>query len=297
MKKYMSILLLMVASASTGYAQDCRPPQFCCPQPVQCAPVPCAPPACVAPCAPCVPFFTTTQIGIAVEENLSRGDVYGYISGTLKGSWYYELRGYGIWNFITQTPPATIGSSVVTPAINNREQKTVYGTGFVGIFGYVIKLPCTKATLTPYFRYDLRSNNAGPVYRDERGNSIKTWGQGYLGGARINMPVNDQLSVGFNYWGGYIKVKLHGRGFFGHTTDVLQTPRSRSHYPTLQGNFQHSFSYAFNKCWSFGAWWQITLTASNAQARVTDAPSQYVGKVTRLTAASYLWGARIGYNF
>lgn len=299
MKKYMSMLLLMVATASAGYAQDCRPVQFC-PQPA----TPCAVSCpvsypCPAPCAsPCAPFGKY-QIGIAFEENLARGDAYGYLSGTIKDRFYFELRGYGIWNYITATPP-TGGFPVITPPINNREQKNVYGTGFVGIFGYTFKLPCgMKGSLTPYFRYEARSNVYGPQYKDRRGNEITTWGYGYLGGLRFNMPVTEDFSWAIQYWGGFVRTDLRGKGFFAQgTTNILPRPSfRRSHFNLLQGNFQFSLAYNLNKCWSVAAWWQITLTDNNPGARITDAPSPYSGRITRLTSASYLWGVKLGYNF
>jgi len=280
MKKYILLLLMIIATTYAGYAEDCHP-------------------VCSIPYAsPCKPFGKY-QIGIAHEETSSKGTIYGYLSGLIKDHYFFELRGYGILNFITANPP-TAGFPVIVDPINNREQKNLYGTGFVSIFGYTLQLPSgMKGSLTPYFRYEARKNNSGPLYQDSRGNKVTSWGYGYFCGLRLSMPVTEDFNWAVQYYGGFIRVDLKGQGFFAQsTTNTLPRPSYRnSHYNTLQGNLQFSMAYNLSKDWTVAAWWKITITNNNPSRRITDAPSPYSDRITRLTSTSYQWGARLGFNF
>ncbi len=270
----------MMVATSVGCAQDCLTIYL-------------------SPCAdPCKPFGKY-QMGIAFEETSSKGTVYGYLSGIIKDHYFFELRGYGILNFITENPPSG-GFPVIVNPINNSEQKNLYGTGFVGIVGYTFKLNFgMKGNLTPYFRYEARKNNSGPLYSDRRGNKVTSWGYAYLGGLRLSMPVTEDFSWSVQYYGGFIRLDLKGEGFFARSTTNTHPRQSfrNTHYNTLQGNLQFGLAYNISKEWTVASWWKITTTENKPSRRITDEPSPYSDRITRLTSTSYQWGVKLGFNF
>lgn len=276
----------MVATTTTAFAaNDCYPQSFNYTQATtNCQPTPTATP-CTPTCAPASPWAVST-FGIALEQVPTRNTNFLYWAQTIKGTFYYELRAYAILNFINASPAVPV-------AVPVRDQRNVWGTGGVGIFGYIFKIPCSKATFMPFFRYEARSNNTGVAYRDTQGNRLTAWSYAYFFGAKLDMPINELFSLGVQYWGGYVRVAMKGKGYFANTVTPGFNASNRRHANTLVGNLMFYFHYNVTKCVYVTPYLQMILSDNNPGPKAYSLPYRF----PQFTTSTYLWGLRVGYKF
>lgn len=239
-----------------------------------------------------------SQVGFSLEERTSFADMFIYLNQIINDHWFYELRLYGIRNFIVNNPPTGTIQPVPHPTVN--DERNQWGWAAVGIAGYMFDIT-DKVKFMPFFRYEFREN-AVFTYRDKFGNKVNSTSNNYFIGARLSMSVNDVFSYYVQYFGGYCRNNFKGSGYFATTSPLVLppptvplSPSKNAHYNSLAGIFELGAPYKFgkNKEWVVIPFLQLLISDNNIRYLYTVKPYS----LNPLTTSTLVYGVKFGREF
>lgn len=289
--RILSLLLVMTTSTATLAA-------YCCPQ---------EPDYCFQPepnfcyeqddCCPKKWKFVN-QIGLTFEERPSYADLYLFWNQTINDHWFYELRLYGIRNFIVNNPPTGTTAPVPHPTVN--DERNQWGWAAVGIAGYIFEIT-EKVKFMPFFRYEYREN-AAFTYKDKFGNKVDSTTYNYFLGGKLSMTVTDIFGIYAQYYGGYSRNNFTGSGYFATTspavlpTPTVPLPPSRhAHYNGLSGTLEFGAPYKFGckKEWIVTPYIQFIVSDNNIRYLYTVKPYS----LNPLTTSNVVYAVKLAREF
>lgn len=246
--------------------------------------------------------WAVSQIGFAFEERPNYANAYLFTNQLINKHWYYELRTYGIYNWIVNNPP----KDRIDPLPLARDEKNQWGWGGVAIFGHVFDL-CDKVTFMPFFRLQAQKN-ASYTYRDKFHNRVDSRTLYYLIGGKLSMGITDFLLMYAQYYGGYFRANFTGKGYFSKTPPaVLQKdkpaphPMKHAHINGLAGTMEFGARYKM-KCrdscgdestWILTPYLQFSVLDNNIDYRYTVPPYS----LNPLTTSNIVFAFKVGREF
>ena len=221
-----------------------------------------------------------TQVGAAMEEHQTFDALYLFLNQILPNHIFYELRAYGVYNYITQNPPTRPIVPGVIPVSSERHQ---LGYGGVGILGYNIAIN-PNVSFMPFIRLQDIINTFA-AYRDTLGNEIHSDNYSAFLGAKLSLRVNNKFAIYTQYYAGYQRSILFGGGVF-----------SNAHHPVVQAlasTLEMGAPYKISKSWSITPY--IQFLRINRYPDIYSHSSPY--NINSLSANSYVYGIKVGYEF
>ena len=149
------------------------------------------------------------QIGAAVEARQNLFDAYLFLNQLLPNQIFYELRAYGIYNYLYRLPPS---APYVDSPILTGDQRHQLGYGGSGTLGYNISIS-PKVSILPFIRAQAITNFI-EVYADILGNKISSISYGGFAGLRLSLRVTEDFAVYTQYFAGYQWTPLQGQGVY-----------------------------------------------------------------------------------
>lgn len=218
-----------------------------------------------------------TQVGAAYEERNNYWNVFPFINQMIDKHFFWELRGYYIYNFITVAPPTR---AIPEPTVH--DERNLSGTGGVVILGYSFPLNC-KVSLMPFFRYQYLTNT-NFVYDDDLGNEIRSGTSTYYLGMKLSMDVTEQFSTYVNVYAGYARGILHGHGFFrSDGTPIINS---------ITSTFELGIPYKVADRWTVSPYIQYVITGNNPNHAAFINPIHHPG----LTTNTPVFAIRLAYK-
>lgn len=218
-----------------------------------------------------------TQIGVTFEERNTYLNGYLFVNQMINKRFYWEVRTYYIYSLIVNSPPSL---AIQHPSV--RDERNLSGTGNTIILGYNIPLTC-KVSLLPFLRYQYLKNTIF-VYDDIFGNQIRSNTATYYLGSKIMMEVTDLFLFYANYYAGYARSILHGRGFF--------TSKGTPIINSITSTFEIGGAYKIADKWTLTPYIQLVLTGNNPNHFALDFPFRHPG----LTTAASVFAMKLAYK-
>lgn len=219
------------------------------------------------------------QVGAALEERSAYANGYLFFNQTIYDAVFYELRGYYVRNYIVTAPPS---KAVHIPSLKN--EQNLNGVGIVGIVGYIFPIVQHKVFLMPFTRLQYFTNTSS-AYKDSFGNKILSHVSTYFLGLKLNMIINEIVSMYLQYYAGYQRSLLTGRGYFSTTTDPILNQ--------LTSTYELGFPYKITSSWTLSPYIQWVTTATNPNFTALNTPISNNG----LTATTGVYAVKLAYNF
>jgi hypothetical protein len=221
-----------------------------------------------------------TQVGAAMEEHQTLDVFYLFLNQMFPNHIYYELRAYGIYNYITQNPPAPPIVPEPIPVSSERHQ---IGYGGVGILGYNIPIN-PNVSFMPFIRLQDITNSVA-VYKDTLGNEIDSDNYTAFLGGKLSLRVNKVFAIYAQYFAGHQRSVLSGHGVF-----------SNAHHPVIKAfvsTFELGAPYKMTKSWSVTPYIQFLRTNGNPDFYARRSPYN----ISSLSNNSNVYAIKLGYEF
>ena len=218
------------------------------------------------------------QLGLASEEHQALIAGYLYWNQYLANHIFYELRGYLIHHYLTQTP-AVFGLSDHGYNVN---ESAPLGYGGMGILGYNFDVT-SNFSIMPFARAQVLTNDVA-AYKDTMGNEITSTNSIVFLGLKLSMKVTDNFAVYSQYFAGYGYDVLYGRGVFAKTKTTA--------FNSLISVLEWGAPYRV-KSWNITPYFQFITAAVNPNRDAKIKP--YF--TSSLTTVNPCYGIKIGYEF
>ena len=221
-----------------------------------------------------------SHVGPAFEEHHNYAQFFVFVNQLLTNHVYYELRAYATYHYITQAPPT---APLVTAIIPVSSERNLMGYGGAGILGYNININ-SNVSFMPFIRLQDLTNTL-IAYSDSFGNEVTSVNYtAYLGG-KLSMRVTDSFAIYTQYFAGYQKSVLSGRGLFSSTD-----------HPTVKALvsiFEFGAPFKLNNALSITPFLQFFTAGINSNQTSRD--KRY--NISLLTNPSSIYGIKLGYEF
>lgn len=219
-----------------------------------------------------------SQLGISFEERTNYLNSFLFINQMINNKFFWELRGYYIYNYIVTAPPA---KAIPLPSVKN--EQNLSGSGGAGILGYNISLT-SQVALLPFLRFQHLTNTI-LAYKDSLGNKLLSKSTTYYLGAKLTMEVNNLFSIYTQYYGGYQRNILHGSKYFA-------TPKQPI-INTLTSTFEIGGAYKITKFLLLTPYIQLVINGNNPNRTALNPPISHNG----LTSSATVFALKLAYKF
>ena len=220
-----------------------------------------------------------SQLGVAYEGHQSYSHFYAFFNKLCANQIYYELRAYFTYHYISQNPPSI---TIVPNTLFITDEKNPLGTGGSGILGYQFFIN-SKVSFMPFIRVQDLSNTM-VAYEDKKGNALNSVNYtGYLG-AKLSMAVNDNFAIYSQFYGGYDKTILSGRGIF-----------NASKHPTFNAAItvlEFGTPYRIQGPWSITPYFQLVTVGYKLDSMAQNK----IYALNPLTNSSSVFALKVGYK-
>ena len=223
---------------------------------------------------------TISQVGPSVEAHQNYINFFVFVNQLCTNHLFYELRGYATYDYISQNPPAPPLVPTIIPVSSERN---LMGYGGVGILGYNININ-KHVSFLPFVRLQ-RLTNTFAAYSDSFGNAVSSVNYAAFLGGKLSMRVTQIFAIYAQYYAGYQKSLLSGRGIF-----------STAGNPTvnaLASVIEFGAPYKINKSLSITPYLVWITAGINPNQVSRDKPYS----ISQLTNPNNAYGIKLGYDF
>lgn len=242
------------------------------------------------------PKKIVSQLGLAFEERPNYADLYLFWNQTINSHWFYELRAYGVYNFIVNAPPTGTNAPVPHPIVS--DEKNQWGWAGVAIAGYVFDIT-DAAKFMPFLRYENKAQMAF-TYNDKYHNRVNSYTNNYFIGGKLSMKVNPVFGIYAQYYGGYSCTSFVGKGYFAETSPAVLPPPSspisptkHPHFQGLSGTFELGAPYRIDTSWIVTPYIQLVVSKNHVSYEYTVKPYS----LSPLTSSNVVWAIKVAKEF